>query len=38
MGRSLFSGGVTIRIITRIPNLLDMQWNEQNRAILDDVV
>ncbi|HEU4854526.1 MAG TPA: methane monooxygenase/ammonia monooxygenase subunit C, partial [Nitrosospira sp.] len=35
---ALFAGGVAVQIIARFSNLLDVQWNNQSRAILDDVV
>ena len=35
---ALFAGGVAVQIIARFSNLLDVQWNNQSRVILDDVV
>lgn len=35
---ALFQGGLAIQLITRYSNLVDVEWNKQDRAILDDVV
>ncbi|WP_292977658.1 methane monooxygenase/ammonia monooxygenase subunit C, partial [Nitrosomonas sp.] len=35
---ALFQGGLAIQIIARFSNLLDVEWNKQDRAILDEVV
>lgn len=35
---ALFQGGLAIQIMTRYSNLVDVEWNKQDRAILDDVV
>lgn len=34
----LFQGGLACQIIARYSNLVDVEWNKQDRAILDDVV
>ncbi|MXS80264.1 ammonia monooxygenase subunit C [Nitrosomonas eutropha] len=35
---ALFQGGLAVQIIARFSNLLDVEWNKQDRAILDDVI
>ena len=35
---ALFAGGLAVQIIARFSNLLDVQWNNQSRSILDNVV
>jgi methane/ammonia monooxygenase subunit C len=35
---ALFSGGIAVQVIARFSNLLDVQWNKQSRAILDNVI
>jgi methane/ammonia monooxygenase subunit C len=35
---ALFAGGVAVQIIARFSNLMDVQWNNQSRSILDNVV
>ena len=35
---ALFAGGLAVQIIARFSNLLDVQWNNPKRSILDNVV
>lgn len=35
---ALFQGGLAVQVITRYSNLVDVEWNKQDRVILDNVV